>query len=361
MSDVSLTVEGRVGVITLTRPKALNALSHDMIRQIDAQLAAWEQDVGIAFVLIESASERAFCAGGDIKQICLDGMSKAKQNHAFFIDEYEMNKRLYAYDKPVVSLIDGIVMGGGFGLAGHGRYRVGSEKTKFAMPEVGIGFYPDVGSGYVLSRMEDGFGFYLGLTGGVVGQGDAFACGFLTHCVASADMRALRSALVALEAAGEVEAVLRRFGGEATLEEAWAQRALLKRCFGGNSIATILGALDEATSTAPAAATQEFASKTAAQIRSKSPTSLGVTLKHLRGSRNLDFVASMEQEMRISGHMLMNPDFYEGVRAVVVDKDHRPDWQEFSDSAAQERFTASFLAQEPDWKRLQEGVQSRVV
>jgi len=198
MSEVFWRKEGRVGCITLRRARALNALTLDMIRTLSEALEAWREDPGVHAVLIESADERAFCAGGDIRAVREAAHSgEWNQIETFFAEEYALNLAIATYPKPYIALIDGICMGGGVGISVHGAYRVATERARFAMPETGIGFFPDIGASYVLPRLPGALGFYLGLTGRVLEGGDGVRAGFATHFVPHTALAALREALIA--------------------------------------------------------------------------------------------------------------------------------------------------------------------
>lgn len=314
---------GRAGFITLNRPKALNALTHAMVRDIRAALDAWKDDPGVAHVVIQAAGDRAFCAGGDIRDIWERGRLRGEPGNPgqleFFADEYRLNAFIKHYPKPYVALIDGIVMGGGVGLSAHGRYRVGSEKTVFAMPEVGIGFFPDVGGTYLLSRMPHQVGMYCALTGGRLKQADAVWAGVLTHAVASGRLQELAAAL---EQADDVEAVLAQFGAKAEEAPLAALAGPIERIFALESVEEILAALD-----AEDGEHAEWAAKTAATIRRHSPTSVEIAFRQVRRGAELDFDEGMRLEFRILSRILTGHDFYEGVRAVIIDKDGQPTWQ----------------------------------
>jgi len=312
--------QGEAGLITLNRPKALNALTLGMVREMRRALDAWETDPAVTRIVVQGAGEKAFCAGGDIRQLTEDlKAGRPEEALAFWREEYQLNIRIKRYSKPYVALIDGIVMGGGVGVSLHGSHRVAGERYLFAMPEVGIGFFPDVGATYALPRLPGQFGMYLALTGERVKRADACMLGLATHSVASADIPALREALVAGE---PVDAALRRFAaapGPAPLE---GERALIDSCFSANSVAAILQRLDEA-----AAGGSDFAAKTAAVMRTKSPTSMGIAFEQVRRGTSLGFEEAMKVEFRIVSRIGDGHDFYEGVRAVIIDKDNRPRWQ----------------------------------
>ena len=319
--EVLFDARGHAGIITLCRPQALNALTHGMIKAMRAQVDAWESDPEIDHIVIRSMHPKAFCAGGDIRAVyeMRDGDRAAR--NAFFADEYRLNARLRHCSKPIVSLIDGILMGGGVGLSAHGDFRVGGAKTLFAMPEVGIGFFPDVGASYLLPRLRtQALGLYCALTGGRLKQADALWAGVLTHCAEADQYDQIVEALVQ---EGDAKTVLARFAVRPSGEPELATRAdTIEACFSRESVEEVLAALD-----AVSGADAEWAKETAATMRGRSPTSLKVSFKEVREGALRDFDACMIMEYRILSHILDGHDFYEGVRAVLVDKDNAPDWR----------------------------------
>lgn len=310
---------GAAGVITLNRPQALNALTLGMVRTIRAALDAWESDPAVTRVVIRGAGEKAFCAGGDIRRIHDCGKAGQKEEPlAFWREEYELNIRIRRYSKPYVALIDGIVMGGGVGMSLHGSHRVVGERALFAMPEVGIGFFPDVGATFVLPRLPGATGLWLALTGARIRTADMLALGLATHAVAGGSFPAL---LDRLTAGDDVDATLAAHGAPAQAAPSDPNRALIDACFGAGDLPAILGALDR-----EAAAGSVFAAAAAATMRAKSPNSLAITFEQMRRGASLDFEEAMALEFRIVSRMLDTPDFYEGVRAVIIDKDQAPRW-----------------------------------
>lgn len=314
--EIRFEVEGRAGVVTLNRPKALNAVTHKMIRALAKALEAWHDDDRIRLVVIRGEG-RAFSAGGDILQVYEAGKA-GKLPVEFFADEYRLNARIADFGKPYVALIDGIVMGGGFGVSFHGSHRVLTENAVFAMPEVGIGFFPDVGGSHILPRLADSFGMYLGLTGNRIRYGDALACGLATHTIKSAEQAELFNALVE---SGEPDKVLARFHASAAAETDAATLASIHRHFSASSLDAILVSLEQA------AASDEFAAKTLATILSRSPTSLKVAWRQIRAGAKLSMDDCMRMEFRILNRMLAGHDFYEGIRAALIDKGSVPVWQ----------------------------------
>ena len=311
---------GAAGYVLLNRPKALNALSHGMVRELARALDAWENDPAVTRIVVTASGEKAFCAGGDIR--ALHDLGKAGRQDemlAFWREEYILNARIQSYPKPFLSLIDGIVMGGGVGISLHGRYRVAGERYLFAMPEVSIGFFPDVGATYALPRLPDAAGVYLALTGDRVGQGDALALGLATHAVPSARMAELAEALTGKE---PVDAILAAFVQPVAPGKLFGEREAIAAIFGAPTLAEVLLRLE-----AGAAAGEAFATKALATIRAKSPTSVAIAFEQMRRGATLDFAGAMALEFRIVSRVAYDHDFYEGVRAVVIDKDQAPVWQ----------------------------------
>nr|WP_319386867.1 enoyl-CoA hydratase/isomerase family protein [uncultured Roseibium sp.] len=314
--EILFEVRGKAGFVTLNRPRALNALTHDKVRALALQLERWADDPAVRHVVIRGAGGKAFCAGGDIRSIYdagrageLDGLK------TFFRDEYTLNAYIKAYAKPYIALIDGIVMGGGVGVSVHGSHRVGTENTLFSMPETGIGFFPDVGGTYFLPRMPHKTGVYCALSAGRLKQADAFSFGVLTHAIAQASLPDLETAL---ETADDADTTLERF--RVTPEPGPVEKngKLIEHAFSASSVEEILGRLD--------AADGEFARDTARAIRENSPTSVLIALEQLKRGATLTFNDCMKLEYRIVSHILEGEDFFEGIRAVVVDKDQSPKW-----------------------------------
>ena len=310
---------GRIGLVTLNRPRALNALSLPMIRGLARALDEWEEDPAVSCVVIRGAGERAFCAGGDIRHLHdLGKAGRIEEARAFWAEEYVLDCRIQAYPKPYVALIDGIVMGAGVGLSLYGSHRVATEKYLFAMPEVGIGFFPDVGASHALPRLPGAAGVWLAVSGDRIGQADALALGLATHAAASASLPALIDALAAGE---EIDAALARFAAPAGSAPMERDRALIDHAFSAPTMEEIMGCLDRAAGDGDA-----FAERAAKSMRTKSPTSMKIALEQMRRGRNLSFTEAMRMEFRIVSRIVLGGDFYEGVRAVIIDKDQSPRW-----------------------------------
>jgi enoyl-CoA hydratase len=303
---------GVLGLLTLNRPQALNALDHGMIRAITAQLRAWAADDGIKTVAIRGEGARAFCSGGDIRAVREAAVTGSDAGTALLRDEYRMNALIAAYPKPYVALIHGICMGGGAGVSVHGTYRLADASLSFAMPETGIGFIPDVGASFFLSRLPDALGMYLGLTGLPIGLVDALEAGLMTHAIAATDFDAVIEALAAAK----------DFASFARKREAGQlapHRKRIATIFVGPSVEAILERLDRDGS--------QFAVTTAQTIRTRSPTSLKLVFEQLRRARKLNLQECLAMEYRLANRVLPSHDFCEGVRAALVDKDRNPNWQ----------------------------------
>ena len=323
MDDILFERRGAAGIVTLNRPKALNAVTHAMVLALRAQLDLWANDDSVTRIVITAAGDRAFSAGGDIRALYdLGKAGKHDEALQFWRDEYPLNAAIKNYRKPSVALIDGIAMGGGVGVSVHGSHRVAGDRFSFAMPEVGIGFFPDVGATWFLPRMPGELGTYCALTGERFGVADAVKSGIATYHVPSARFAAL---LEGLTGTVPVEAVLAAFS-EPPGEGPIAQRmAAIVRLFAGDLVENILAALDREA--ASGSGDTEWARKTAATMRAKSPLSLKLALAQVRRGKDWDFGTCMRMEFRIVSRIIHGHDFYEGVRAVIVDKDNQPRWR----------------------------------
>jgi enoyl-CoA hydratase len=321
--DILFERRGAAGVVTLNRPQALNAVTHAMVLSLRAQLEQWAADPAVTRVVIMAAGNRAFSAGGDIR--ALYDLGKSGKHDAmlqFWRDEYPLNAAIKNFRKPYVALIEGIVMGGGVGVSVHGSHRVAGDRFQFAMPEVGIGFFPDVGATWFLPRMPGELGTYCGLTGERFNAADGCGAGLATHRIPSARFGAL---LEGLSGTVSIDAALAAFAEPVEEGPILARRAAIDRLFAGSRVEDILAALDRETK--PGGADADWAAKTAAAMRAKSPLSLKLALAQVRHGKAWDFEACMRAEFRIVSRVVHGQDFYEGVRAEIVDKDNKPRWQ----------------------------------
>ncbi|MFL6799045.1 MAG: enoyl-CoA hydratase/isomerase family protein [Xanthobacteraceae bacterium] len=322
-SEIVFDRRGAAGVIVLNRPEALNAVSHAMVGALARQLIEWESDPAVSRVIITAAAGRAFSAGGDLRALYDLGRARRyPEMLSFFRDEYTLNLRIKHYRKPYVALIDGIVMGGGVGISVHGSHRVAGDRFAFAMPEVGIGFFPDVGATWFLPRLPGELGTYCALTGERLDADMGVAAGVATHRIASARFGDLIDALCT---ATPVDAVLAAFATAVPVEPLQMRRAVVDGLFCGEEVEDILMRLDAAAGTTAPSGT--LAAKAAAAIRTKSPTSLKLALAQMRCGAILEFTQCMRTEYRIVSSVVRGHDFYEGVRAVIVDKDQAPQWR----------------------------------
>ncbi len=336
-TEIICETRGAAGVVILNRPRALNALSHGMVRELARALDMWERDPVVTRIVLTAAGEKAFCAGGDIRALHdLGRAGRQKEMLAFWAEEYVLNSRIKHYAKPYISLIDGIVMGGGVGISLHGSHRVAGDRYLFAMPEVGIGFFPDVGATYALPRVPGSAGIYLALTGDRVGAADALALGLATHAVPSARMTELADALTGRAA---VEDILVGFTHDPGPEKLAGERATIAECFGAPDLATVSQRLAR-----KAEEGDSFAAKLLQTLAAKSPTSLAITFEQMRRGAELDFDEAMRTEYRIVSRVARGHDFYEGVRAVVIDKDHAPRWEPASLEAVTATATEAYFA-----------------
>ncbi len=315
MSDVAIRVEGRAGRITLNRPQALNALKLPMVQAVDAALDAWAEDPAVSHVVIDAAGERAFCAGGDIRLLYEAARTgDVATARAFFAAEYAMNARIARFPKPYVALMDGVVMGGGVGISAHGSVRVVTERTVLAMPETGIGLFPDVGATWLLGH-AGALGMHLALTGTRIGAGDAIGAGLADLFVPSDRLPALIEALASGDAG-----VAHAFAGpppEAPLDDA---TGWIAACYGHDSVEAIVAAL--------AGHPAERAQAAAREIAGKSPSSLKVTGRALREAAGMPGLEqALAQELVLATACMRSHDFVEGVRAAVIDRDRQPRWQ----------------------------------
>jgi enoyl-CoA hydratase len=318
-ADILFETRGQLGLITLNRPAALNALNRGMCVALLPQLQAWAADPRIKVVAIRGAGDRAFCAGGDVVGLYHAGKAGSTEWEGFFFDEYRVNAAIGAFPKPYVALLDGIFMGGGVGLSVHGSHRVVTEKSLFAMPETGIGLIPDVGGTHLLGHMPGGLGQYLALTGARLKAADCLYAGIATHGVASADMDALLAALqtTPISCGGCVNAVLERFTWDAGPAPLAELRAAIDAHFQAASVPALLASL-----TAGDAQAQAWHDA----LRKLSPKSMMLSHRAVAAGRSLDLPSCLTQEYRIVCAIKHGHDFFEGIRAQLIDKDRNPKW-----------------------------------
>ncbi len=322
-TDILFDRVGDWGVVTLNREKALNALTWDMVKAMRAQLIEWAAMNAVKAVMVKGSGERAFCAGGDIRWLHDEAKKDPAYASEFFREEYRNNALIYHYPKPYLALIDGIVMGGGVGVSVHGDFRVAGDATLFAMPETGIGLFPDVGGGHFMPRLHDGLGLYYALTGARAKAADCMASGIATHYVPTEKQAGLERALLetplSSRAHADVEAALDAFSGDPGHAGVNDLRSHIERLFVGHET------LDELM-TALAEDDTEFAAGTMKTLSRMSPTSMRITFEQLKRGHSLDFDDTMKMEFRIVRRIMDGHDFFEGVRAQILDKDREPKW-----------------------------------
>lgn len=341
---VLLTREGAIGRITLNRPRVINALTLEMVRNIRAALDVWRVEPSVAVILIDGAGERGLCAGGDIGAIYRSGMARDGLAELFWREEYQLNALIKRYPKPVVAIMDGLVMGGGVGLAAHASHRVVTERTQLAMPEARIGFIPDVGGTWLLSRCPDRVGTYLCLTGTSLSAPDAVACGFADYFVPQARLgallRRLTTTVFGFETAHHATIEIGKFAQPLPPSPVLARKPLIDGLFGADSVSDIRDRLRSHG--------DEFAVEAGRLLDRNSPTSLVLTLALLRRSafsRSLE--ACLATEYRIAVRLLAGSDLYSGIRSAVIDKSQRPQWRPATLAEAQMLDIESYFAPLP--------------
>lgn len=355
MSEVLVRTEGKAGFLSLNRPKAIHALTLPMVHAMTAALLQWRNDPNVEAVIIDHATapdgdpklSRGFCSGGDIaflRQSALEDGGVSGRH--FFHDEYQLNHLLFTYPKPVIAFMDGITMGGGVGISQPARLRVATENTRFAMPETGIGLFPDVGGGWYLSRLKGRLGAFLALTGARLDGAECLEAGLATHYVAADQLNAAKAEIAAR--AHDATAILDRLSTPAPAARIAGNLALIDRLFASDVLEEILAALTADPS--------DWAAKELATLKTKSPQTCKVALRQLRESLDCaDFAANMVMEYRIAARVLVRPDFTEGVRAVIVDKDNAPQWNPATPEGVTDDLLDAIFAPLPaseEWKPL---------
>lgn len=339
--------EGGVGILSLNRPKAIHALTYGMVQAMVTALLEWRDDDGVGAVLIDHAEGRGFCAGGDIAFLRNSALNDGgASGRKFFHDEYQLNHLLMTYGKPVVAFMDGITMGGGVGLSDPATYRVVTEATRYAMPETGIGLFPDVGGGWFLSRMKGRMGQYLALTGARLDGAECLWAGLASHYLPAENLAQAKARIAADPAA--IATILRELSVVPPEPKIAAHAEGIERLFASDRYEDILAAL--------AAEGTDFAESTLKTLATKSPQTCKVALRQLATSLTLpDFAANMVMEYRIGSRVLLMPDFAEGVRAVIVDKDNAPVWSPATpEGVTDDLLDAIFapLGADDEWKPL---------
>jgi enoyl-CoA hydratase len=346
--DILLKVEGHAGFISLNRPSALHALTLPMVHAMTQALLAWRDDPAVKCVVIDHAEGRGFCAGGDIAFLRNSAMNDGGVSGLkFFHDEYQLNHLLINYPKPVVAFMDGICMGGGVGISQPARFRVATENTKFAMPETGIGLFPDVGGGWYLSRLEGRVGQFLALTGARIAGAGCLALGLATHYLTS-NLLAEAKSRIATEDVERIDGILGTLSVTPPDSKIVETLFQINRHFASDRLEDIFASLEGDES--------DWAMKELATLRSKSPQTCKVALRQLAESLKLtDFADNMAMEYRIASRVLVRPDFAEGVRAVIVDKDNSPKWDPATAEGVTDALIDAIFAPLPaqeEWKPL---------
>ncbi len=316
-SDIRFAVEGGVAFVTLSRPKALNALTLEMIRAYYPRLLAWNKDPAIRAVVISGEGERAFCAGGDVRAV-YDSVKTTPSDmyRTFFQEEYRLNRLIHRLSKPYVALIDGITMGGGLGLSRHGSHQIATERTMASMPETGIGLFPDIGATWFLNQCPGKIGLYLALTGARVRGADVLYAGFATHYAPSAALDGFRKDLAS---GADVDVAIRKVATDPGVPALASARAEIGRTFAGGSVEEILAAL-EAEGT-------DWARDVLKTFGPKSPTSMKVTFEQMHRGARLSIEEALIMEYRMTQVFMAGRDFFEGIRALLIDKDQSPKWR----------------------------------
>jgi enoyl-CoA hydratase len=337
--EILVSVAGRVGRLRLNRPKAIHALNEAMCRTMAATLADWSRDPAVELVLLDHAEGRGFCAGGDVRAVAESGKSDGVAARAFFHAEYQINHLLFTYAKPVVSFLDGIVMGGGVGIGLPAKYRIATERTIFAMPEATIGLFPDVGGGWYLSRLPGRLGQFLALTAARLDGADAVAVGLATHYIPSDALEGVKAALVADPR--NIETILAAASVVPPEAAILTQRPDIDRLFAPATLEEIFAALE--------ADPGEWAKAVLVGLRTKSPQSCKVALRLLRdGAVRSDFGDEMRAEYGLAVHVCQRHDFIEGVRALLVDKDNAPRWDPATPEGVTDTVLDTIFAPLPD-------------
>jgi enoyl-CoA hydratase/carnithine racemase len=310
---------GDIGLLTLQRGQALNALTYGMIQTLDKQLTDWQSDDSVKAVVIQSADNKAFCAGGDIRQLYHHSLTQDPRVFAFFAREYALNYRIAHYPKPYIALLDGITMGGGVGISLHSPWAVATENVRIAMPETQIGFFPDIGGSYLLAKAPGALGAYLALTGTRLSLADGIYAGLIRHCLTADQLPSLLDAL-RQSPATQIEQVLTTYHqSPTTTSPLAAQQAVLDECFNQPTMSAIYQHLEAQTS--------PWAQDTLASLQKKSPTSLVITLAQMQRVKSQTLAQCLASDYRLVHRFLAAHDFFEGVRALLINKCGKPDWQ----------------------------------
>ena len=344
--EILIRREGAAGFLSLNRPQAIHALTLPMVHAMTAALLEWRDDPEVKAVIIDHAEGRGFCSGGDIAFLRNSALNDSgTSGRKFFHDEYQLNHLIFTYEKPVVAFMDGITMGGGVGISQPARFHVATENTRYAMPETGIGLFPDVGGGWYLSRLPGRMGQFLALTGARLDGAECKWAGLATHYLPHDALAEAKERIVHGHEPGQVLSALAVTAPPAKIE---ANAAAIAKHFASDRYEDVLASLEADNS--------DWAAKELASLRTKSPQTCKVALRQLRDSLACaDFAANMAMEYRIASRVLTRPDFAEGVRAVIVDKDNSPQWNPATPEGVSDELIDSIFAPLPadeEWKPL---------
>lgn len=340
--DVLVSTDGCVGRISLNRPKAIHALNLPMCEAMIDALLAWRDDAAVEAVLIDHSEGRGFCAGGDIRMLAESGAKDGTAARAFFHTEYRLNHLLFTYGKPVVAFMDGITMGGGVGISQPAKYRVATEHTRFAMPETGIGLFPDVGGGWYLPRLEGRVGVFLALTGARLDGADCLALGLATHYLPSEKLAEAKARIA--KHPDRIGGILGELSVTAPPAAITGQIDRINRLFASDTYEDILAALE--------ADGGDWAVKELGVLHGKSPQTCKVALRQLKeGGEMHDFASQMAQEYAIGSHVVGMHDFIEGVRALIIEKDNNPKWDPPTPEAVTDDWIDAIFAPLPESER----------
>lgn len=337
--DVIFDCQKHIGLITLNRPTALNALTLPMILALQEQLVTWNHDDDIHAIVIQSNSEKAFCAGGDVRWLYEMGQKDSPRQMEFFWHEYRLNHYIHHLSKPYISLMNGITMGGGVGISLHGSHPIASENFSFAMPETTIGFFPDIGASHILSKCHGAYGIYLGLTGSRIGPQDALRQGLVKYSVQSHHFNELLSALIENDLSSEayhlVDSVI---GSFATDNENFSvsHQQKIDKYFNYREVQDIFDALEKDSH-------DDWCAKMLKNLKHKSPLSLKVSLKQLLRANGMSLADCLNMDFNLVHHFMHAHDFYEGVRALLVDKDRTPSWEPASLTSVQSEMVKRYF------------------
>ena len=347
------TVRNRIGHLTLNRASNLNALTLPMVRQLQQHLRAWEHNPDVVAVVLRANGEKAFCAGGDIRMLYQSHLAGDGRHKVFFAQEYALDEYIHCYAKPVVALIDGLVLGGGMGLVQGASLRVITERTRMGMPETAIGFFPDVGGSYFLSRLPGQLGTYLGVTGVQVRAADALYAGLADWCISSSQLPELDHCLNHMSwpqhPAQALQALIATLGVDKFPgSELKAMQPVIDRHFALADVPSIRAALQAETTPT----FQDWAEETVEVLDSRSPSAMAITLELLRRGRELSLSECFAQELQLNGNWFENGDLKEGIRARLIDKDHSPVWRPTTLAELDQHFVLAYFDAQPIHKPL---------